>query len=53
MASRSAVAITVPLSLVEKVEAGWQKAIDKIGERAGLTKGPTGHGAILQWSEAA
>jgi hypothetical protein len=27
---------------MKEAEAGWQTAIDKIGERAGLTKGPDG-----------
>jgi hypothetical protein len=27
---------------MKEAEQGWQKAIDKIGERAGLTKGPDG-----------
>ena len=28
------------LKAMKKAEAGWQKAIDKIAERASLTKGP-------------
>ena len=28
------------LKAMEEAEAGWQKAIDKIAERASLTKGP-------------
>ena len=27
---------------MKEAEQGWQRAIDKIGERAGLTKGPNG-----------
>jgi hypothetical protein len=27
---------------MNEAEQGWQKAIDKIGKRAGLTKGPYG-----------
>ena len=30
------------LKAIEEAEAGWQKAIDKIAKRAGLTKGPDG-----------
>ena len=30
------------LKALEQAEQGWQRAIDKIGERAGLTKGPEG-----------
>jgi hypothetical protein len=30
----------VTLKAVKELEQGWQKAIDKIAERAGLTKGP-------------
>ena len=30
------------LKALEEAEVGWQKAIAKIGERAGLTKGPDG-----------
>ena len=28
------------LKAMKELEQGWQKAIDKIAERAGLTKGP-------------
>ena len=30
------------LKAVEEAEKGWQRAIDKIAERAGVTKGPDG-----------
>ena len=30
------------LKAMSEAEDGWQKAIDKIGERGGLTKGPEG-----------
>jgi hypothetical protein len=30
------------LEAMKEAEQGWQKAIDKIGERAGLTQGPDG-----------
>jgi hypothetical protein len=30
------------LKALEQAEQGWQRALDKIGERAGLTKGPDG-----------
>jgi len=32
----------VTLKALKEAEQGWQRAIDKIGERAGLTKGPEG-----------
>ena len=34
---------------MKEAEQGWQKAIDKIAERAGLTKGPdaTRRGALM------
>ena len=28
------------LKAMKEIEQGWQKAMDKIAERAGLTKGP-------------
>jgi hypothetical protein len=36
-----------------EAEQGWQKALDKIGERAGLTKGPDGTWRDPSMSEAA
>jgi hypothetical protein len=30
------------LKAMKEAEAGWRKAMDKIAERAGLTKGPNG-----------
>jgi hypothetical protein len=41
------------LKALEQAEAGWKKAIDKIGERAGLTKGPDGAWRDRSMSEAA
>ena len=41
------------LKALEQAEAGWQRAIDKIGERAGLTKIPDGAWRDPLMSEAA
>jgi hypothetical protein len=41
------------LKAMKEAEQGWQKAIDKIGERAGLTKGPDGTWRDPSMSEAA
>ena len=41
------------LKALKEAEQGWQKAIDKIGERAGLTKGPDGTWRDTSMSEAA
>jgi hypothetical protein len=38
---------------MKEAEAGWQKAIDKIAERGGLTKGPDGTWRDPSMSEAA
>ncbi|MGO8842731.1 MAG: hypothetical protein ACLQF1_16875 [Methyloceanibacter sp.] len=38
---------------LKAAEAGWQQAINKIGERAGLTKGPDGTWRSPSMSEAA
>ena len=35
------------LKALEQAEAGWQRAMNKIAERAGLTKVPMARGAIL------
>ena len=35
------------LKAMKEAEAGWQRAIDKIAERAGLTKMPMAHGVIF------
>ncbi len=36
------------LKAVKEAEHGWQRAMDKIGERAGLTKGADGTGRVLE-----
>jgi hypothetical protein len=41
------------LKAMKEAEVGWQKAIDKIAERAGLTKGPDGTWRDPSMSEAA
>ena len=41
------------LKAMKEAEQGWQKAIDKIAERAGLTKGPDGTWRDPSMSEAA
>ena len=41
------------LKALDQVEAGWSKATKKIGERAGLTKGPDGTWRDPSMSEAA
>ena len=41
------------LRALQEAEGGWQRALDKIGERAGLTKGPNGAWRDPSISEAA
>ena len=41
------------LKAMKEAAAGWQSAIAKIGERAGLTKGPDGAWGGPSMSEAA
>jgi hypothetical protein len=41
------------LKAIKEVEAGWQRAIDKIAERAGLTKALTERGCDPSMSAAA
>jgi hypothetical protein len=41
------------LKALEQAEQGWAKAINKIGERAALTKGPDGTWRDPSMSEAA
>jgi hypothetical protein len=41
------------LKAMKEAEQGWQRAIDKVGERAGLTKGPDGTWHSRSTSDAA
>jgi hypothetical protein len=41
------------LKAMKEAEQGWQRAIAKIGERAGLTKGPDGTWRDPSMSDAA
>jgi hypothetical protein len=41
------------LKAVKEAEHGWYRAMDKIGERAGLTKGPDGVWRDTSMSDAA
>ena len=41
------------LKALQQVERGWNKALDKIGARGGLTKGPDGTWSNASMSEAA
>ena len=41
------------LKAMKEAEQGWQRAVDKIGERAGLTKGADGTWRDPSMSEAA
>lgn len=47
-APQIAAARDATLKAMKEAEQGWQKAIDEIGKRAGLTKVLMAHGAILQ-----
>ncbi len=42
MAPESAEARNATLKGMEEAEQGWQRAVDKIAERGGLTKSPDG-----------
>jgi hypothetical protein len=42
VAPEAAAARDATLKAMKEAEHGWQKAIDKIGERAGLAKGDDG-----------
>jgi hypothetical protein len=42
LAPKIAEARSATLKALEQAEQDWQGAIDKIGERAGLTEGPDG-----------
>jgi hypothetical protein len=41
------------LKAIKEAEHGWQRAIDRVAERAGLTKGPDGGWRDPSVSEAA
>jgi hypothetical protein len=53
VAPEVAAARDATLKAMKEAEAGWQRAVDKIGERAGLTKGSDGTWRDPSMSEAA